>query len=292
MDFVKLTPAQRQTFDENGFLIVRRALDDEALAGLREAADELLVSFMREPENRYLDLRRGILEEEAIAGLVAHPATVSLVVQLLSPNIHLLSTALICKKPEPAGTSPRRGWHRDLRMPKDCGHRSLPLIGIKVCYCLTEFPGPDTGITKLIGKSHLMSEPLRIPKGEVDPPEGEVIDAVMNAGDAILFDNRTFHSKAPNLGASMSTVLMFGYAYRWLKPEAYLDIPDERLLAKADPVTRQLLGSYRDVDAAPRALLRWAELHGVKPEGVPWSVDEQGLALPPILTSSNGGSAI
>jgi hypothetical protein len=48
---------------------------------------------------------------------------------------------------------------------------------------------------------------------------------------------------------------------------------DKRYLAKADPVTRQLLGEYRDVDTQPWALLRWAKRHGVLPETVPWTVE-------------------
>ena len=67
---------------------------------------------------------------------------------------------------------------------------------------------------------------------------------------------------------------MYGYAYRWMKPEVYLERPDKRqLLEAADPVSRQLLGGYRDVDTPPWALQRWAKRHGVLPEAVPWTVE-------------------
>jgi hypothetical protein len=58
-----------------------------------------------------------------------------------------------------------------------------------------------------------------------------------------------------------------------MKPEVYLDVPDKRHLEKADPVERQLLGGYLDVDTQPWALQRWAKRHGVLPRPVPWTVE-------------------
>jgi ectoine hydroxylase-related dioxygenase (phytanoyl-CoA dioxygenase family) len=109
--------------------------------------------------------------------------------------------------------------------------------------------------------------------GQVDPEGVEVCDLKLNAGDALLFENRIFHTAAPNRSNRVSKVLMYGYAYRWMKPEVYLEVPDPRLLEKADPVTRQLLGGYRDVDTPPWALQRWAERHHAHPEPVPWTVE-------------------
>jgi ectoine hydroxylase-related dioxygenase (phytanoyl-CoA dioxygenase family) len=186
----------------------------------------------------------------------------------------LHSTALIYKRPEsPDGSVFRRGWHRDIRIPKDLGHRDLPRVGIKVCYCLTDFHQPNSGMTLFARESHLTDEPLSIPKGQSDPPNIEVCDLKLNAGDAVLFENRIYHTAAPNRSDRVSRVLMYGYSYRWMKPEVYLDPPDEQLLAKTDPITRQFLGGYRDVDTPPWALHDWAKSHGVEPAPIPWTVD-------------------
>ncbi len=280
MEFTRLTPEQRQSFDEDGFLVVRDAIEKQTVERLIEAGDRRARAFLDKPEVQHkeeynhLDLRPGMLQEKALFSLVAHSPTVPLVVQLLSPNIHLHSLALIYKRPEsPDGSPFRRGWHRDIRIPKDLGHRNLPRVGIKVCYCLTDFHQPNSGMTLFARKSHLRSEALNISKGQIDPKDVEVCDLVLNAGDAVLFENRIFHTAAPNRSDRTSRVLMYGYAYRWLKPEVYLDIPDERLLAKADPITRQLLGGYRDVDTVPWALQDWARSNGVEPEPVPWTVE-------------------
>lgn len=280
MDFVRLTEEQRQSFDDDGFLVVRNAVDKQTVASVVAAGDRCARSFLDKPEvpdkeeYNHLDLRPGVLKEKAMRALVAHSTTVPLVVQLLGPNIHLHSVALIYKRPAaPQGTAFRRGWHRDIRIPKDLGHRALPRVGIKVCYCLTDFHKPNSGMTLFARKSHLSDAPLTISKDQIDPKNWEVCDLKLNAGDAVLFENRIFHTAAPNRSERVSRVLMYGYAYRWMKPEVYLEPSDERLLQEADPITRQLLGGYRDIDTVPWALQRWVRTHGVEPEPVSWTIE-------------------
>jgi Phytanoyl-CoA dioxygenase (PhyH) len=277
MDCTVLTPAQHQSFNNDGFLVVRNALDRETVDRVVAAGDRLAGSFLTKgelrgrPEYNLLDLRPGLLAEPAFFDLISHSATVPMVVQLLSPNIHLHSTSLIYKRPAPESPAFRMGWHRDIRIPRDLGHESLPRVGIKVCYCLTDFPQPDSGMTLFLRGSHTRTEPLRLHDGEIDPRGMELVDLQLDAGDALLFENRIFHTGAPNLSERCSKVVMFGYSYRWMKTETYLEIPDPRLVQKADPVTRQLLGAYRDIDTPPWALQRWASRHGVQPVPVPWT---------------------
>jgi ectoine hydroxylase-related dioxygenase (phytanoyl-CoA dioxygenase family) len=277
---VKLTEEQRQAFAEDGYLVVREALDQETVQRLLAEADRLAAPFLYKPEiagkpeYNHLDLRRGLLKERTLLALVANSTTVPLVVQLLSPNIHLHSTTVIYKRPETRDApSFRRGWHRDIRIPKDLGHEQLPLVGIKICYCLTEFHEPNCGMTLMARGTHLRTEPLKIPKGAVDPLGVEVKDLQLNAGDALFFENRIFHTAAPNRSDRTSKVVIYGYAYRWMKPEVYLENPDEQQLVNVDPITRQLLGGYRDVDTPAWALERWAKRYGVMRQSVPWSID-------------------
>jgi ectoine hydroxylase-related dioxygenase (phytanoyl-CoA dioxygenase family) len=280
MEFVRLTEEQRQAFAEDGYLVVRDALDGESVECLLAEADKLAAPFLNKPElankpeYNHLDLRRGLLKEKALLSLVANSTTVPLVVQLLSPNIHLHSTTVIYKRPEaPDAPSFRRGWHRDIRIPKDLGHAQLPLVGIKVCYCLTDFHNPNCGMTLMARGTHLRTEPLKLLKGEVDPLGVEVKDLQLNAGDALFFENRIFHTAAPNRSERTSKVVIYGYSYRWMKPEVYLENPDARQLLNVDPITRQLLGGYRDVDTPPWALERWARRHGIVRENIPWTID-------------------
>lgn len=280
VEFVRLSEEQRRSFESDGFLVVPEALRQEAVEQLTGAGDRLAEAFINKPtvvgrpEYNHLDLRPGLLREPVLRDLVVNGPTVSLVIQLLSPNIHLHSTALIYKRPESPSDPPfRRGWHRDIRMPKDLGHSRLPLVGIKICYCLTDFHKPQCGLTLMARGSHRRTTPLEIEKGGVDPTDTEVCDLRLNAGDALLFENRIFHTAAPNRSTRTSKVLMYGYSYRWMKPEVYLEHLDVRLLDGVDPVARQLLGAYRDVDTPPWAIEDWARRNNVLPPGVPWTIE-------------------
>ena len=273
MDFFQLTEAQRRDFDADGFLIIPQAIDAETVTRLTKAGDRLMKSFMDDPESVYSQRRDGIVQEEAFDSLISNATTVSRVVQLLSPNIHLHTASLIYKQPQPPDTTPpERGWHRDIGIAEDLGHKGLPRVGIKVCYCLTDFLEPNSGMTLMARGSHQSGEPLAIQKGEPDPPT--VVDPRLRVGDAIFFENRIYHTAAPNLSNSTSKVIIYGYAYRWMKVDVNLDPPDERVIERVeDDIDKQLLGAYRDVDTPPQALTDWAEHHGVNPEPISWVVE-------------------
>lgn len=282
MDFSQLTTEQGKAFDCDGFLVVKNALSKQQVDALTEITDNKARAFLDKydvplrAEYNQLDLRPGLLKYPETIALITNASTVPLVTQLLSPNIHLHSTALIYKRPSaPDLPLMRRGWHRDIRIPRDLGHENLPRVGIKVCYCLTDFHEKDSGLTLLARGSQELHGPLLIPKGEVDPKGLDICDLKLNAGDAFLFDNRIYHSATPNRSDRVSKVLMFGYAYRWMKPEVYLDHPDQKALRKFDPVTRQLLGGYTDIDTPAWALQAWAKKNKVNPEPVPWHVEVQ-----------------
>lgn len=280
MDFTPLTSDQRRAFAEDGFLAVPNALDRETVDRLLSVADRLADSFLNKPvvdgkpEYNHLDLRRGLLQEKALFDLVTHSTTVPLVVQLLGTNIHLHSTSIIYKRPE-TGDVPefRRGWHRDIRMARDLGNAGLPLAGLKICYCLTDFPEPNSGMTMMARGTHLLNEPLRIPKGAVDPADAEVCDLQLKAGDALFFEHRIFHTAAPNLSNRTSKVVIYGYSYRWMRTEVYIEASDKQDWDQTDPITRQLLGGYRDVDTPPWALERWARKHGVQRQRPSWTTE-------------------
>ena len=275
MDFVQLTETQRRDFEENGYLIVPQALDRATIDRLIEGGDRLMESF--EYENYYAHRRHGLIqEEEAFASLITNPSTVPLIVQLLSPNIHITNTALIYKHPQAPETPDFRNWHRDVGVHLDLGHRALPRVGLKIGYCLTDFAEPNSGATLFVRKSNNRSEPLPISKGKVDPLEFD--EPILRAGDAFLFESRIYHAAALNFTDQVAKVVIYGYHYSWVKPDYYLRHyngrlqPEAPLLEKLDDIGRQLLDAAEGTDgrSAPNGihwpLVEWAEHHNAMPE--------------------------
>ena len=268
MDLVKLTGAQHQFFDDNGYLVVPDVLSTEMIDKLTQVSDRLIESF--DANGAYVQRRPGIVQEPDFHPLLTQSPTVPLVAQLLSPNIQLHTTAIIYKFPEPADEEVvnQRGWHRDSGLAVDLRHKNVPRVSIKVGYCLTDFKQSHSGFTLFASGSHLIDTPLPIPKGEVDPVG--TIELCLNAGDAFLFENRLFHTSAPNLTDRVSKVIIFGYAYRWMggsHKAMSLVQPDDAVLAQVDDVARQLLGATSD------GLIDWAKQHDVFPEPTPWVME-------------------
>ena len=268
MDLVKLTGAQHQFFDDNGYLVVPDVLSTEMIDKLTQVSDRLIESF--DANGAYVQRRPGIVQEPDFHPLLTQSPTVPLVAQLLSPNIQLHTTAIIYKFPEPADEEVvnQRGWHRDSGLAVDLRHKNVPRVSIKVGYCLTDFKQSHSGFTLFASGSHLIDTPLPIPKGEVDPVG--TIELCLNAGDAFLFENRLFHTSAPNLTDRVSKVIIFGYAYRWMggsHKAMSLVQPDETVLAQVDDVTKQLLGGTND------GLIDWAKQYDGFPEPTPWVME-------------------
>lgn len=267
MELTSLSPEQRQFFDTNGFLVVPGALDRQEIDDLTAVSDRMIDGFERPPDQAYVQRRPGIVEEAAFHPLLAHAATVPLVAQLLSPNIHLHTTAIIYKYPEQPTDPPSRGWHRDIGISQDLGHDNSVRVGIKVGYCLTDFPEPQSGFTLFAPGSHRLTTALPIPQGQVDPED--VVELQLHAGDAFLFENRVFHTTAPNLSSRTSKVIIFGYSYRWMagRADAMEQVrPGPAVLEQVDDIRQQLLGG------SSNGLEEWAEHHGIAPPPFEWTM--------------------
>lgn len=277
MEFVQLTEAQRSEFEENGYLIMRSAIDSEMINRLTEAGDRLMEAF--EYHGYYAHRRDGLVQEPAFADLATQSKAVPLILQLLGTNIHITNTALIYKHPQAPEKPDNRNWHRDVGVHLDVGHEKCPRVGLKVGYCLTDFGVPNSGATWFIRESHKSGEPLRMREGDVDPPMYD--EPLLQAGDAFLFESRIYHAAGMNFTESVSKVVIYGYHYRWIKPDYYLRYyndtlqPDAVLVENLDDLGRQFLGAStdtqgrRDPNGVHWAGTEWATAHNLDLEQAP-----------------------
>lgn len=275
MDFKAITPEQKRQFYEEGYLIVRNALDADTVARLIEAGDRLCASPRLENRQRSTDglfdgFRNVVALDDAFLPLLDWHATVPLIVQLFGPRIHLATSHLIYKHPDPAGTPPTKrcpGWHRDImHTPEDLGHAYIPRMEMKCAYYLTDLREPNSGATLMAPGSNHLKERIKINPETGDP--ANALEPSLRPGDAVFFENRTFHAGGANLCGRTRKAVMFGYSYRWLKPMDY-EVQPRELVEKTGTIGRQLLGAETDAEGryvpggGCEALTAWCKTHGV-----------------------------
>lgn len=272
------TPAateQLEQFDNEGYLIVRNALDETAIARLIQAGDRLMASddqIMRQSrhDGRYDGFRNCVVKDDSFIDLIDHPTILPLVIQLLGVDLHLMTSHLIYKQPDPPGTPVTHrdpGWHRDYySATNDLGHYAIPRIELKCAYYLTDLSEPNSGVTMMAPGSNQLKAAIARPADQTDP-EG-AIEPAIQPGDCIIFENRTYHAGAANLTDRTRKAVMIGYGYRWVMPMDYRTQPRD-FVAKLSPLQRYLCGeayeerAHFQVDGGPNPLKTWCETHGV-----------------------------
>lgn len=272
--FTKLTDEQRQQFRDEGYLIVRKALDEDRISRLIEAGDRLIATEQRvnryQTSEFYDGFRNCIVMDDAFIPLLTNEVTLPLVIQLLGSNLQLSTSHLIYRYPDAAGSpdSVRRpGWHRDGgRTQLDLGQQNYPRLGLKCAFYLTDLSEPNSGVTMLAPGSNRLKERIEIPEGETDPENA--LEPLLNPGDCVIFEYRTWHAGAPNFSELTRKCVMIGYCYRWLKPMDYVK-QDASFVDRLSDIERYLVGEELDAtlefqpQGGANPLRAWCEQNGV-----------------------------
>ena len=252
----KIAQSDINFFDQNGFLIVRNALDTKQVENLITAGDRLINSeekTNRQCTNngRYDGFRNTITLDPIFMELIDHERILPTVVQLLGSSLKVMTSHLIYKYPdeEEAPDSYRiPGWHRDYLMAtNDLGNVAIPRLLVKCAYFLTDLTEKDRGVTMVAPRSHLLTHSPVIPANNNDP-EG-ALEPSLQPGDCLIFENRTFHAGALHRGAEIRKTIMMGYGFRWVMPMDYVRQSRE-FIATLSPIQRFLVGEpYEEVEA-------------------------------------------
>ena len=273
-DYTPVPQDQIRQFDEEGYLVVRNVLDEASIATLLEASDRVIASDIQtsrqsNPTGLYDGFRNSIALDDAYIPLMTHPKILPLVIHLLGSNLQLMTSHLIYKYPNPPGTPEHHrapGWHRDyLQAMMALGHYSIPRIELKCAYYFTDLSQPKSGNTMVVPGSNQATAPLAVP--EDGDPDG-AIEPLLNPGDCLLFENRTWHAGAVNLSDHIRKGIMVGFGYRWVMPMDFRR-QDPAFVEKLSPLERFLVGEqYDDVvnfqpDGGANPLADWCRAHGV-----------------------------
>lgn len=243
-----LTEDQQTTFDENGFVVVENALSSAACAhyiGLIDALDQHHREEQHIDGDAFVEIRNAVAKEPQFLPLITHSTTFPLVAELMGPNIQVNTSHTMVRPPQPkdtAATFKRIDWHRDGSPYLPSVHGTIPWVYTKIGYFLTDLSAPGMGNLRVIPGSHQNAERPPTPPDAIDPPGA--IEVTTKPGDAVIFQQRLWHSVGPNTSEVTRKNIYVGYCFRWLKPLDYV-LPDPDLLDVATPIQRQLLGEYR-----------------------------------------------
>ena len=235
-----LTDDERKQFDEQGYLIVEGALDEETNEGLQDAIGRI-DSRKRTDDigpHALVSVRNIIPEDKCFLDLIDWPKTFPKVWGILGWNIYLYHTHLDVT-PQTAPGLQGVSWHQDsMRVNDEIESSPRPRLSLKIGYYLTDLTEPGRGNTLIVPGSNMMDE-IDCPADGVSNPEG-AIPLCVPPGSAVLLDRRTWHSRSPNTSDMPRKVLWYGYSYRWLRPKDPMTV--EHLYEQLDPIRRQILG--------------------------------------------------
>ncbi|MCY4401265.1 MAG: phytanoyl-CoA dioxygenase family protein [Candidatus Poribacteria bacterium] len=244
-----LAPDDKQFVENNGYLLINNALPPDVVAEIDAAVDEV---YDKEKEagnlegGGKLNLRNCITHHEAFLQLLDWHKTFPLACGVLNWNIQMITSHLIVlpsKEEPPDDVKTKIGLHRDGGTSYREMQEPHPRILLKIAYAISDQSDPASGATVLVpGSNRLTGMPAR------DPETGWARGAIsmnVNAGDAFLFEQRTYHGIGHNWSGMPRKTIFMGYAYRWVKPMDYIMMPDE-LVDKCNPIQKQLIGIVDD----------------------------------------------
>lgn len=251
-ELVRLTPEMRARWEEAGFLVVTGALSAGEVARLVEAVDRLHQGADR---GRPFNAFNVVEEDDAFLDLVDHPNVIGLVADLVGVNLLLLMSQAMVRPPTPG--SPL-GWHHDGPKPHSFPAVAgvTPLINLKIGWFLTDLSEPDQGNFVVVPGSHVRG--VDVEQGDLEHSAAETteiattvsgaVQVLAKPGDAILFHNGLWHAVAPSRVDRLRKVLYYAYGPSWLRLQDR-EATSAGLLARVDPVKRQLLGGLaREAD--------------------------------------------
>jgi hypothetical protein len=250
--------AERQSFNDDGWLLIPNALTEEHRLALIDVVDAVYAEEAAADRLRpggAMHVLEAVYRRPEITALLTHPATFRYVWGLIGWNTYCHHSHIDVNPPAKLG-DPFWNWHQDgYRQNSDIDADPRPMLALKVCFVLSDMSLPGRGATKIIPGAHV-NNTLAKPDDLSDPPGAQEI--IARAGDAFVFDRRMWHSRSVNVSEITRKLIFVGYTHRWIRP---LDeTPEPNTLpwyGDLDPIQKQLLGE------GPDRYNYW----GIKPDG-------------------------
>lgn len=203
---MRLTPEQRATLDEEGFLSIPSLFSLEEIALLRSAADTLVTrsgpNVIAEADSSNVRMVFGAhAEDDAFARLARHPRLLGPVEEALGEPAHVFQSRLNAKSSFAGGGW---AWHQDFNQwYRQDGMRTPKATVVGV---FLDDVNACNGPLMMIPKSHrggyiFVPDNMEIPFEQVTEAANEhgIVPLMGPPGTAIFFDCLTIHGSAPNV---------------------------------------------------------------------------------------------
>jgi hypothetical protein len=229
----------------DGFVSIPNALGPAAIGRLEAGLDRVYEEERDAGRLGAMHVLGGLARDSAFLELVDHPAVFPTICAELGWNIHVYHAHLDVTPPRDAPRHPPVwGWHQDGgRQNLDmAGVGPRPRLSLKVAFWLSDVSEPGRGNMLVIPGSCERNSLRRPAPGETfDEPRGAA-PVLAQAGDALLFDRRLWHSRSDNLSPITRKAIFVAYTFRWIRPRDDLGIDrDSPGRAALTPVREQLL---------------------------------------------------
>lgn len=250
-----LTDAERYRFEADGFLLVPGALSRDDVSGVRTELEGVVwgaTGYGYEHQAPDLLLRGGALRSvtnplsmaPVVLDVALHPGFFPRIRDAFAGSVRLLSNEYFITPP---GANPRLGWHRDAteeNFPAIALGSSLLFVN---CLVLLSDVGPENGPTLAVPGSHRWGPERSLPGGWLGNPKPDGLPGNVplcgEAGTAVFFNARLFHSQSQNRSAQERHALVFVYGYRWMRAfPGFEPTPDQARSLGGTAIRDQLLG--------------------------------------------------
>lgn len=238
-----LNPAEKETFERDGYLIVEDVIPPDLVAKLNQAVDRITAAERVKEgiaATEGINILDFIGRDDLFLELLDWPLTFPKVLGMLGWNLQLYHSHMIITPPMATGGPGQKGlnWHKDSgRLNQELETDPQPRISLKVAYFLTDTSQVGRANLYVIPGSHLLN---KLPLDENGDPKGGIA-VLARPGTAVFFDRRIWHASSPNTSTVARKVLFYGYSYRWLRPRD--DMQVSHYMERIDPIRRQLLGA-------------------------------------------------
>jgi len=223
-----LTKEERQLFHDQGYVVVKNALNKDRLEEVNKVVD----SVYEEEEaagnllaNDWLHLQGAAVRNKTFTELLETDGTFRWIWGLLGWNIQTHHNHLDVNPPlGDRETKQVWSWHQDgWRQNSDAEtleethgyYMPRPQFSVKVALVLSDMSVEGRGGTMFIPGSHLNNSLARQDPGGPQP-EGAV-QLTAEAGDAFLFDRRMWHDRSDNRSEITRKIFFMGFTHRWIR---------------------------------------------------------------------------